>query len=169
MITSSLHNEKCSTCPQPAVKKINDIPLCVNCFNHLKRDVAEIEEFGFIYHNFLCKLREFCHPTGSRFFGGATKESDFDFYCEATTENNQKLKEMGFELKSSYIDSSIQKVFEKSMSTGPKIHVQIIFAESFQNKHKLHQNRGFRKLIRSSPKELHKQIWTMALSLLSNS
>lgn len=69
--------------------------------------------------------------TGSRFFGGATVESDWDFFVEYSAELESTLKDLGFERdsESTYEDPSIALVmskYETWQGRKTKLDIQLV-------------------------------------------
>ena len=102
--------------------------------------------------------------TGSRFFGGFTPTSDWDYFVKDSPEVRSFLFNIGFYEKESddmtgYDDSTIVSVFEQN-----DIHIQLVKdAELKARAQKLlseHTN------MRSIPKTARKYLWILALGML---
>lgn len=89
--------------------------------------------------------------TGSRLFGGATANSDWDFFAEYSDEIMRYLLQSGFvdiTKHSTYKDISLVRIFYKKCSDG-EIHVQLV--------------KNFDQKLRAQEVEIKRILWNVAL------
>lgn len=112
--------------------------------------------------------------TGSRFFGGYTEKSDWDFFVQYSPDINEFLKNIGFNI----IDISspewedYQLAIEHgkclniyfSSDTFKSIHVQVV--SNFEHKQMLQQKLFESNWMKVSDKQTRKKMWALAYSLL---
>jgi len=105
--------------------------------------------------------------TGSRFFGNATRQSDWDFFTDQYSE--EELKRLGFKAISSevmtdlrYDGSQFASIYELQLVDGT-IQVQVIV--------NIHAKKAVQELIKSSyldtfnsmTKQVRKELWSLLL------
>lgn len=165
MITEK--NGRCVFCQRYTSLRINRQNICPACSHEFVNAINETKNLGQKVHNLLEQIREFCEPTGSRFFENFRDDSDWDFYCPDSPEIRQKIKDLGFRRVTDYVDSTITHVYEY-VDEQIKIHIQCVDPVYFNVKKALHHNIYFRTLIVLLPKEHHKCLWNLGMSLPSN-
>jgi len=116
------------------------------------------------------------YPTGSRYFGGVSSESDWDFFVEDSKEVREFLCQMGFESNDAeaYDDSTVVAVWSyytrSSWDKGlTKIDVQLISEKKFSSKLMV------QKLIKDyfgdnglpGNKQTQREIWKLMLKSLT--
>jgi hypothetical protein len=113
--------------------------------------------------------------TGSRYFGDARQDSDWDFYCEHSEGLTETLIREGFHLETRpdyndanaarYNDSNTALVFHRGNWGNPEIHIQVVV--SAELKSRVQNNRSFRAVYLSLTKKERVALWNMAYAFIN--
>jgi len=113
--------------------------------------------------------------TGSRYFGGARPDSDWDFYCEYQEGLTEALIKEGFHIEQHthyddpntvrYNDNNTTLVLHKGRRGNPEIHIQIVV--SAELKSRVQNNSNFRAVYNSLSKKERTALWNMAYTFIN--
>ena len=114
--------------------------------------------------------------TGSRYFGGSTEKSDYDFFAQHSDELMKALEQTGFHILSTYFGDSTGKLlgrdpdivevarYQGESLRGPfSIDVQLV--HNFERRKKITELLYHSGLMPKIPKEDRPAFWSMAYSL----
>ena len=115
----------------------------------------------------LIESGHYFYLTGSRYFGGARQNSDYDFFAEYDVELHAWLQALGFEevLQPVYQDQLVVKVLIYKGSSGlwdeVSIHVQLVEGAALKNKA---QENIPKKLMQMTAYHNRSELWNFALN-----
>jgi hypothetical protein len=109
---------------------------------------------------FLHNMKEPFTLTGSRFFGGYSERSDWDFFAEYSERLQESLVNFGFTLTSDYTNMS----HVVAVLAFHGIHVQLVRDAAL--KCKVQEKLRTRGIMRGLTKEVRKLIWFAAYAMI---